>query len=510
MAADQQEDLYRNLMMPSQKTIIQMELVGMPMIPKQIDAAQKELETIVNEQDDLIANSPLIAKYEMRLQREAMVKANAKLKTKQHPIQKFAHLRFNPNSNPQLQAMLYEDWDLPVIDVTKTRAPAVGAETLEKLVNHTTDPEKQGLLHAFIMRGKANKILSTFIPAFMDGVDKHDGRLWLHGSFNLGGTVSGRLSSSEPNLQNLPSGSKYGKLVKSIFAAPDGFIFCGADFSSLEDRINALLTKDPNKLKVYVDGYDGHCLRTYSYWPEEFKHLTDSPEDVNSIADTHKDLRGKSKGPTFALTYLGTWSTLVNNAGFTEDEAKRIEANYHNLYGVSTQWVKDRIADAGKQGYAEAAFGLRIRTPLLARTYLGKSSTPREAEAEGRTLGNAISGQSYGLLCNRAANAVMKRVWASKYRYDILPVSLIHDAIYFIVKDDVDIVAWLNEVLIEEMSWQELPEIQHGLVKLGANLGLFYPNWANEIELPNHATEQEIRQKCMDSIEALTPDNMAA
>jgi DNA polymerase-1 len=104
----------------------------------------------------------------------------------------------------------------------------------------------------------------------------------------------------------------------------------------------------------------------------------------------------------------------------------------------------------------------------------------------------------------------MKRVWASKYRYDILPVSLIHDAIYFIVKDDVDIVAWLNEVLIEEMSWQELPEIQHGLVKLGANLGLFYPNWANEIELPNHATEQEIRQKCMDSIEALTPDNMAA
>lgn len=91
-----------------------------------------------------------------------------------------------------------------------------------------------------------------------------------------------------------------------------------------------------------------------------------------------------------------------------------MEANYHKLYAESTRWVKARIAEAAKKGYSEAAFGLRIRVPLLAQTLLGNRSTPREAEAEARTLGNAISGQSYGLLNSRAMNVVMEKVWRLK------------------------------------------------------------------------------------------------
>ena len=75
---------------------------------------------------------------------------------------------------------------------------------------------------------------------------------WLHANFNLNGTMSGRLSCTKPNLQQIPSGSDFGKLIKSCFKAPKGMLFAGADFSSLEDRINALLTKDTNKLKVYA------------------------------------------------------------------------------------------------------------------------------------------------------------------------------------------------------------------------------------------------------------------
>ena len=97
-------------------------------------------------------------------------------------------------------------------------------------------------------------------------VNKGDGVIWLHGSFNLGGTVSGRLSSSDPNLQNIPAGSIYGKMIKKCFTAPEGWIMCGADFASLEDRISALTTKDPAKLKVY----EGHkiyqlCISGTSY-----------------------------------------------------------------------------------------------------------------------------------------------------------------------------------------------------------------------------------------------------
>jgi len=501
MVEDDQLEIYNDIMMPSQKTIIQMELVGMPMDPGNIEVAGKKLQGIVNAQRAILDNSLIIDKLNLLLQQEQMVAANAKLKIKQHPIEHFKDVKYNPNSPQQTQKLLYEVLQLPVIDRTKTKLPCTGGDTLEKLINHTSDPHEKQIIEALIVRSKANKILNDFIPSFRRGWDKGDGVLWLHGSFNLGGTVSGRLSSSGPNMQNLPSGSTYGKLVKNIFRAPKGFIFCGADFASLEDRINALLTKDPNKLKVYTDGFDGHALRAYSYWPDKFPGLDpDDPASINTIkrdanGDEHP-LRGESKAPSFALQYLGTWVTLVKNSGFTPEEAKAIETNFHLLYGVSMKWVEDQIALAGQKGYAEAAFGLRIRTPMLARTYLGKSSTPREAEAEARTLGNAVSGQSYGLLNNRAANAVMERVWVSPHRYDILPVAMIHDAIYFICKDDVDVVAWLNLVLVEEMAWQELPEIMHDEVKLGAELDLFYPSWAYALNLPNEASKELIHSLC--------------
>ena len=90
----------------------------------------------------------------------------------------------------------------------------------------------------------------------------------------------------------------------------------------------------------------------------------------------------------------------------------------------------------------------------------------------------------------------MKKVWESKYRLDIKPVALIHDAIYLIVKDDAEVVAWVNKELTEAMSWQELPEIQHPTVKLGAQLDIFWPDWAHPITLPEKATEAEIINIC--------------
>lgn len=269
-------------------------------------------------------------------------------------------------------------------------------------------------------------------------------------------------------------------------------MFAGADFNSLEDYISALTTKDPNKLDVYLKGFDGHCLRAAYYFRNELPHidLTD-PKSVNTIKDTHPELRQKSKAPTFLLTYGGKHYGLISNCGFSEAEALQIEANYHDLYKVSDQWVAAKINQASKDGYVDVAFGLRIRTPLLAKSVLGNSKTLKEAEAEGRTAGNAL-GQSFGLLNNRAAVEFMHRVWNSPYRLKIFPVSLIHDSIYIVMADDIDTVTWANKNLIECMQWQELPELQHPQVKLGANLDLFHPDWSHAITLPNAASEQQI------------------
>lgn len=243
-----------------------------------------------------------------------------------------------------------------------------------------------------------------------------------------------------------------------------------------------------------TEGYDGHCLRAYYYFRDRMPDIDPtSVESINSIKKKYPELRQDSKAPTFALTYGGTYITLMKNCGFSEEQAKSIEANYHELYKESDEWVKERLAKACDDGFVELAFGLKLRTPLLKQSILGNRSTLHQAEAEARTAGNALSGQSYGLLNNRAAVAFMKRVWASKWRTSIQPVALIHDAIYLLIDDDIECLEWVNKTLIEEMSWQELPEIAHDTVKLGAELDVFYPSWENEITLPNNATQQEIK-----------------
>jgi DNA polymerase-1 len=107
-----------------------------------------------------------------------------------------------------------------------------------------------------------------------------------------------RFDVNKRNLQNLPSNSKYGKLMKSCFIAPKGWILLGADYDSLESKINALLTRDPNQLAVFTDGYDGHCLRAFAYFGDQMPDINNSVDSINSIAKEYGAFRQDSKAPT--------------------------------------------------------------------------------------------------------------------------------------------------------------------------------------------------------------------
>lgn len=500
MLQDNQQNIYETLMKPSLKILIQMELVGMPISLERVNEVDIELRALQTKYLDQLSTSPTIKTCQHVLQLKELTAINAKLKTKQHGLDKVADYVFNPNSGNHLIELLYNVMLLPVLDMTATKLPSTSGDTLEKLLNHTSNQEYKDVIGALIGLSKVDKIITSFIPAFKQAITKKQGD-WLHGGFNLNGTVSGRLSSSKPNLQNLPSGSDFGKLVKSCFMAPKGWVFSGADFNSLEDYISALTTKDPNKLDVYLKQFDGHCLRAAYYYRDQLPHIDLSdPKSVNSLKKTHPELRQSSKPITFLLTYGGSYIGLMRNCGLGELEAKKIEANYHELYKVSDKWVEDKIDQATQDGYVTVAFGLRVRTPLLSKSVLGNSRTLHQAEAEGRTAANAL-GQSYGLLNNRAAIDFMGRVWASPYRLSIFPVSLIHDSIYLLIKDDIKVVTWVNENLIDAMKWQELPELYHPTVKLGANLDIFYPTWANAITLPNHANKEDILRICKEGVD---------
>lgn len=226
----------------------------------------------------------------------------------------------------------------------------------------------------------------------------------------------------------------------------------------------------------------------------EIKELDSTAFDVaqiNSIETRYKPLRQDSKAPTFALTYQGTYRTLMVNCGFPEAKAKSIEQRYHEMYEVSDRWVAAKLDEATRTGYVTVAFGLRVRTPLLKQVIRGTSKTPFEAEAEGRTAGNAL-GQSWCLLTSRAGSEFLGKVRKSQYKYDIRPTSQIHDAQYFLVRDNISVVEFTNRHLVEAVQWQDHPEIYHDLVKLGGELSIFYPSWKEEIGIPNGASRQEI------------------
>lgn len=492
MVEEDQLDIYENLMIPSLIVIIQMECHGMPIIPERVQEVKQLLIDDLTEITAKMYSNPYVVETNKVLREEEVFKYNSSHK-KQKTIDDFADVELNFNSPKQLCTLLYKVMEMPVIEFTDTKEPATGVKVLDALRKHTNDPMKLEILESLYTYSKIDKIMSAFIPNFENAWLKADGMAYLHGSFNIGGTKSGRLSSSDPNLQQIPSSGKLGKLIKTCFAGPTGKIFCGADFASLEDRISALTTKDPNKLKVYTDGYDGHCLRAYAYFGDKMPNINgNSVESINSIADLYPDERSMSKAPTFLLTYGGTYHGLIKNCGFSEDVAKQVEDLYHKLYEHSDKFIAYRIEnEAVKLGYVKLAFGLKLRTPLLAKTILGNRYTSYEAQAEARTAGNAM-GQSYGLLNNRAAVAFMRKVWKSKHRLKIMPVAWIHDAIYLVIEDDLETVEFANKHLTKEMEWQDLDEIWHDEVKLGGDLDIFYPNWSHGITLTRTADQQEI------------------
>lgn len=499
MLDDQQEDIYVNLFKPATIDIIQMQLTGLPVNKQraiEVNAKLTQEEEALNKK---IQSNPIIQEFTQDyLDVEYAKKMNEKWKKKRITPQE-ANQVFNPNSDLQKRALFFDCLGLPVINLTDNKLPSTNGETIEALMNHTDNAVLKDLLECFQLLSIINTLTTNFMPNILDAVEGPDGWNYLFGNFNLGGTISGRLSSSNPNLQNLPSTGKghkikllYIKMVKSCFQPPPGWLFCGVDFASLEDRISALTTKDPNKLKVYTDLYDGHSLRAYAYFGKQMPDIDPtSVESINSIAKKYKPLRDRSKNPTFTLTYQGTWHALVKKYGFTPEQAKEVEKLYHDLYEVSDAWVNKQLDAAMADGYITGAFGLRLRTPLLKQVIRGNSKTPYEAEAEGRTAGNAL-GQSWCLLNSRAWVEFMQKVRQSEFRHAIRPCAQIHDAGYALVKDDIAPLMFMNEHLIKAVQWQQHPDIWHDEVKLGGELGIFYPNWNTEITIPNYATEKQI------------------
>jgi DNA polymerase-1 len=200
MDQDGQRAIYEELFKPSVITLLQTELVGLPIFPDKVQEAKAELTRLKDTYIGVIQNSTTVKEFQLDVKSRKCAQFTQEAKKKVFALDdpRVERLIFNPGSPKQVGELLYNYMGLPIIDVTDTKQPATGKKTLKKLLNHTTNSAYLDIISALVDLSQVGKILSSFIPAFEGAVQVPDGSWRLYGNFNLGGTVSGRLSSSNP------------------------------------------------------------------------------------------------------------------------------------------------------------------------------------------------------------------------------------------------------------------------------------------------------------------------
>jgi len=487
---EEQYDILKEYYEPSMKTLLKVKCRGLVVNLDKVTKADDKLIAEVKNQNNILQNNSYVQEVQEDLAFDAMLKYN-NTHVKQKSIDDF-EVTFNPNSVAHKKMLLIDILGYPVLETTKTGNPSLGKDVIKAYKQGEKDEEKLEILNAITEISNAAKVSGTFFKSFRTmSVPAPDGTHRLHADFKLTGTVSGRLSSANPNLQNLPSGSVLGKVLKETCDAPEGFIWTSSDYSSLEDFIIAEYTEDEVKKKILLDGYDSHSLYLASYIPEKLKELGlpygDITKEESFIIKNDpigKKLRDGHKAVTFALAYNGTEHTVAKALGISLEEAKVIVDNYAKLHWRIKQKQKEIAEEAKEVGYGITPFGLKIRSSQL------QSSDETVASQAMRSLTNAIYQGPAGMLTVKAMNKIQKRIEEAGYDDDVILFNTIHDAIYAYVRHDYKILKWYNDNLIECMT-EDYKENQ--VLKLKANLDVGY-HWADQRELPNNCSEQEIRE----------------
>lgn len=258
-------------------------------------------------------------------------------------IEKYTLGAINLNSKPQLSTFLFNQLELvPVGSKGKGGHFSVSSEVLRKI-----SPQHR-VVSALLDYNALYKVKSTFIKALKQ-VNLTTGRL--HTSFNQTVTETGRLSSSGPNLQNIPSRT-YGKLLRECFVAPEGWHYIGADYSNIELRVMAVLSLDEEMLKAYWKNRDLHRLTASKIFNITYEEVDDKLQ--RPIGKTI------NFGLIYGMTEVGLSKKLANEGkNFSVEQCKQFIHDFFELYKGVAKFSQELIYRATQNGYSETLFGRR-------------------------------------------------------------------------------------------------------------------------------------------------------
>ena len=314
---------------------------------------------------------------------------------------------FNLASPKQLGEILFEKLELPVIKKTPKGAPSTAEEVLVELAN---DYELPAVLIEH--RGLA-KLKSTYTDKLPEMVDTRTGRV--HTSYHQAVTATGRLSSSDPNLQNIPIRTREGRRIRQAFIAPEGRKIVAADYSQIELRIMAHLSSDAGLLHAFANELDVHSATAAEVF------------DV-SLDEVTTDQRRKAKAINFGLIYGMSAFGLARQIGVARGEAREYIDRYFARYPGVADYMDATRAIAHEQGYVETLLGRRLYLPEI-----NARNKQRQLAAERTAINAPMQGTAADII---KLAMIDVDAWLTKTALDAKMIMQVHDELVFEVADE--------------------------------------------------------------------------
>ena len=327
-------------------------------------------------------------------------------------IHQLAGQPFNIQSPKQIAEILFGQIELPVIKKTPSGAPSTDEEVLQKLAEDYPLPAR------ILDYRSLAKLMSTYIEKLPRMADPKTGRV--HTNFSQATAVTGRLASSDPNLQNIPVRTEEGRRIREAFVPADGCKLLSADYSQIELRIMAHIAEDENLLAAFRDGKDVHQATAAEIFGVQL-------DEVSS------EQRRYAKVINFGLIYGMSAFGLAGNLGIERSAAQNYIAKYFDRYPGVAQYMERTRLEARENGYVETVFGRRLWLPEIKG-----SNGPRRQGAERAAINAPMQGTAADLI-KLAMIAVED--WLEKEQLKTKLLLQVHDELVLDVPvDEIDLV----------------------------------------------------------------------
>jgi DNA polymerase-1 len=312
---------------------------------------------------------------------------------------------FNLNSPKQLQQILFEEQGIPVIKKTPTGLPSTSEDVLQELA------EEHELPKIIIENRSLSKLKSTYTDKLPLEINQHTGRI--HTSYHQAVTTTGRLSSSNPNLQNIPIRTAEGRKIRQAFVAPDGFKIMAADYSQIELRIMAHLSQDENLLDSFAKNQDVHSRTASQVFDVEIDQVS-------------TDQRRAAKAINFGLMYGMSAFGLAKQLGVSRKEAQGYMNSYFEQYPKVAEFMENIKTQAKENAYVDTLFERRLYFPEI------KNRNGRIRAGAERAAINAPMQGSAADIIKKAMLSVYEQI---KNNPDIRMIMQVHDELVFEVRE---------------------------------------------------------------------------